>query len=115
MRRLWPGPRQRGLGVGLSRADSQIERYRQAILPQTSAAIDAARSAYLAGRGDFTTVILDFKEWLDARAQLAMRESERYIAWSELQVPRRSTNGERTMKKAHQTARLILAAALALS
>ena len=74
------------LGVGLSRADSQIERYRQAILPQTSAAIDAARSAYLAGRGDFTTVILDFKEWLDARAQLAMRESERYIAWSELQV-----------------------------
>ena len=73
------------LSAELRRADAQIVRYREAIVPQTSAAIDAARASYLAGRGDFTTVIVDFKEWLDARAQMAGREAERFIAWSELQ------------------------------
>jgi outer membrane protein TolC len=73
------------LTVELGRAESQIARYRQAIIPQTSAAIDAARSSYLAGRGDFSTVIEDFKEWLDARTQLAAREAQRFIAWSDLQ------------------------------
>jgi outer membrane protein, heavy metal efflux system len=74
------------LAADLLRAKTQIVRYTQAIIPQTSAAIDAARSAYLTGRGDFTTVILDFKEWLDARTQLAMREADQFIAWSELQA-----------------------------
>jgi outer membrane protein TolC len=73
------------LVVELRRAESQIVRYRQAIVPQTSAAIDAARSSYLAGRGDFSTVIEDFREWLDARTQMASREAGRFIAWSELQ------------------------------
>jgi cobalt-zinc-cadmium efflux system outer membrane protein len=73
------------LSAELRRADAQIVRYREAIVPQTSATVDAARAAYLAGRGDFTTVIVDFKEWLDARAQMAGREAERFIAWSELQ------------------------------
>jgi len=73
------------LAAELRRAESQIVRYRQAIVPQTSAAVDAARSSYLAGRGDFSTVIEDFKEWLNARTQLAAREAERFIAWSELQ------------------------------
>jgi outer membrane protein TolC len=73
------------LGIGLTRAESQIARYRQAIIPQASAAVDAARSSYLAGRGDFATVVQDFKEWLNARTQLAEREAERFIAWSELQ------------------------------
>ncbi len=73
------------LAVELRRAESQVVRYRQAIVPQTSAAVDAARSSYLAGRGDFSTVIEDFREWLDARTQMAGREAERFIAWSELQ------------------------------
>lgn len=73
------------LAAELRRAESQIVRYRQAIVPQSSAAVDAARSSYLAGRGDFSTVIEDFREWLNARTQLAAREAERFIAWSELQ------------------------------
>jgi len=73
------------LAAELRRAESQIVRYRQAIVPQTSAAVDAARSSYLAGRGDFSTVIEDFKEWLNARTQLTAREAERFIAWSGLQ------------------------------
>jgi outer membrane protein TolC len=65
-------------------AEEQIRRYREAILPQTSAAVDSARSSYLAGRGDFTTVVQDFNLWLDARKQLSSREAERFMAWAEL-------------------------------
>lgn len=66
------------------RAEKQIVRYRQAIIPQSSAAVDAARSSYLAGRGDFSTVVEDFRMWLEARSELARREAERFMTWAEL-------------------------------
>ena len=68
------------------RAGSQVTRYAQAIVPQTSLALDAARSSYLAGRGDFSTVIEDFNLWLEARTGLARREAERFTTWAELQT-----------------------------
>lgn len=74
------------LAAGWQRANSQIERYNQAILPQSSAAIDAARAAYLVGRGDFLTVVDDFDRWLDARVSLARREADRFTTWAELQA-----------------------------
>ena len=61
-------------------ADEQANRYRQGILPQTSAALAAARAGYLTGRGDFSTVIEDFNLWLEARVALARREADRFIA-----------------------------------
>jgi outer membrane protein TolC len=67
-------------------AEQQIARYQNAILPQTADALDAARAGYLAGRGDFSTVIEDFNAWLDARAQLARREADRYGTWASLQA-----------------------------
>jgi outer membrane protein TolC len=67
------------------RADRQIIRFREAIVPQSSAAMDAARSSYLASRGDFSTVVEDFGLWLEARVQLARREADRYAAWAGLQ------------------------------
>jgi len=69
-----------------SRADRQIVRYREGILPQTSTALDAARSSYLAGRGDFSTLVEDFNLWLEARVQLARREADRFAAWAELEA-----------------------------
>jgi hypothetical protein len=54
-------------------------------VPQTSAAVDAARFSYLAGRGDFSTVVEDFELWLEARTQLARRESDRFAVWAELE------------------------------
>lgn len=63
-----------------SNADQQVTRYREGILPLTSAALDAARAGYLAGRGDFSTVIENFNLWLEARIALARREQERFIA-----------------------------------
>jgi outer membrane protein TolC len=68
-----------------TRAERQILRYREGIVPQTSATFDAARSAYLAGRGDFSTVIEDFNLWLESRVQLARREADRYAAWAALE------------------------------
>ena len=66
------------------RADKQIVRYSEAVLPQSSAAVDAARSSYLAGRGDFSTVVEDFRMWLEARSELARREADRFRTWAEL-------------------------------
>lgn len=63
----------------------QIVRYREGILLQTAAALDAARASYLAGRGDFSTVVEDFNLWLAARVQLAQREAARYITWAEVE------------------------------
>jgi outer membrane protein TolC len=76
------------------RAVRQVERYRQAIVPQTSATVDAARAAYLTGRGDFLTVVDDFNRWLDARVQLAAREADMYSAWAQFQALAGSTEKE---------------------
>lgn len=61
-------------------ADDQARRYREGIVPQTSATLDAARASYLAGRGNFSTVIEDFDLWLEARVALARREADRFVA-----------------------------------
>jgi len=68
----------------LAKADRQVVRYREGIIPQTSTALGAARSSYLTGRGDFSTVAEDFNLWLEARMQLARREADRFAAWAEL-------------------------------
>lgn len=74
------------LTVEWERAQQQIRRYREAILPQTASAMDAARVAYLNGLGDFSTVIEDFGLWLDARVRLAVREADAFAAWADLQA-----------------------------
>jgi outer membrane protein TolC len=66
------------------RAEEQVLRYEQSFVPQTSLAFDAARSAYLGRRGDFSTVIEDFHAWLEARRGLARREAERFDTWAEI-------------------------------
>jgi outer membrane protein TolC len=74
------------LAAAWGTSERQVTRYREAILPQTSAAVDAARASYLAGRGDFGTVVADFREWLDARTALAGREADRFVVWAEVQA-----------------------------
>ncbi|MHB8079938.1 MAG: TolC family protein [Candidatus Krumholzibacteriia bacterium] len=71
-----------GLAARLRRDETQVTLYREAIVPRTGAAFDAARAAYLAGRGDFATVVEDFRMWLDARVELARREARRYATWA---------------------------------
>ncbi len=73
-----------GLLARFRRDGEQVILYREAIVPQTAVALDAARASYLAGRGDFSTVLEDFNGWLDARVGLARREAARYVTWSEI-------------------------------
>jgi outer membrane protein, heavy metal efflux system len=73
------------LSAQYKRDEEQIDRYRSAIVPQTSMALDAARGSYASGRGDFSTVVEDFRRWLDARVGLARREADRFMTWSEIQ------------------------------
>jgi len=68
-----------------AKAERQIVRFREGLVPQTSLAFDAARSSYLAGRGTFSTLNEDFILWLDARVQLARREADRFALWAELE------------------------------
>lgn len=68
------------------KAGLQVSRYEQTIVPQSSLALDAARSSYLAGRGDFSLVIEDFDLWLEARTGWARREAERYTTWATLEA-----------------------------
>lgn len=72
------------LAAAWLRAERQILRYREALLPQTSAAVDAARASYLAGRGDFSTVVEDFRMWLEARTGLARLQADRFAVWARL-------------------------------
>lgn len=67
------------------RSARQIRLYREALIPQTQAALGAAQSSFLADRVDFSTVIEDFQMWLEARSQLASREAERFSTWAELE------------------------------
>jgi len=74
-----------GAAARWSQAERQIVRFREGILLQSGSALDAARTSYLNGRGDFSTVTEDFNLWLDARMQLARREADRFTAWAELE------------------------------
>lgn len=74
------------LAVAGQRADRQVRRYEEAILPQSRAALDAARSSYFTGRGDFSTVAEDFEIWLDALSSLAGRQAERLEIWAETEA-----------------------------
>ena len=73
------------LAARWKRADAQVTLFREAIVPQASVAMDAARAAYVAGRGDFSTLIEDFRIWIDAQLDLSRREADRYSTWAEVQ------------------------------
>ena len=74
------------LAVEISLAEDQIVRYRSGLLPQSSAALDAARTSYLGGRGDFASVLDEFRRWTEIRVELARREAGRFAARAQLDV-----------------------------
>jgi outer membrane protein TolC len=74
------------LAVEIRRAEDQIVRYRSGLLPQSSAALDAARASYLGGRGDFASVLDEFRRWTEIRVELVRREASRFAARAQLDV-----------------------------
>lgn len=74
------------LAVEIKRAEDQIVRYRSGLLPLSSAALDAARASYLGGRGDFASVLDEFRRWTEIRVELVRREASRFTARGQLDV-----------------------------
>ncbi len=72
------------LAAAWTRSEAQLQLYREAILPQSGTVLDATRTSYLAGRGDFSAVIESFSMWLESRMQLANREAEHFSTWAEI-------------------------------
>jgi outer membrane protein, heavy metal efflux system len=72
------------LAVEVARAEDQIDRYRSGLMPQSTAALDAARASYLGGRGDFASVLDEFRRWTEIRVELARREASRFAARAQL-------------------------------
>jgi outer membrane protein TolC len=70
----------------IHRAESGITRYREGLLPQSSAALDATRASYLGGRGDFAAVVDEFRRWTGIRVELAGLEAARFAARGQLDV-----------------------------
>jgi outer membrane protein TolC len=70
----------------IRRAESQLIRYRAGLLPQSSAALDATRASYLGGRGDFASVLDEFRRWTEVRVGLAKLEAARFSARGQLDV-----------------------------
>jgi outer membrane protein TolC len=66
------------LAADWDRYNAEIDLYDQAILPQTSALVDAARASYLAARGELMTVGNAFERWLEARLRRHHLEAERF-------------------------------------
>jgi outer membrane protein TolC len=68
------------------RDTEQIALYRQEIIPKATLVLHAARDAYSTGRTDFSTVIEDYRIWLEAQIGLAKREADRLMTWSEYEA-----------------------------
>lgn len=76
-----------------------VAHYRDALLPQSLAALQAAQASYRSARGDFKEVAEALALRLQVQAQAARREAERFITWAaleELTVPiaQRAKKGE---------------------
>jgi len=71
----WPAPG--------TRANEQILLYQQAIVPRR-ASVRRGAQRLSEPCGDFSTVIEDIRDVLDARASLARRGAERFTTWAEL-------------------------------
>ena len=62
---------------------------------RSSAAVDAARASYLAGRGDFSTVVEDFSCGSRRRSELARREADRFADLGRARGPARRRRARR--------------------
>jgi outer membrane protein TolC len=68
------------------RLETVRRRYREAVLPQGSAALDAARAELLAGRGPLSEVLERFEDWYHDRIDLARADADLYAAWAEVEA-----------------------------
>ncbi len=68
------------------RLETVRRRYQEAVLPQVSAALDAARTELLNGRAPLSDTLEIFEEWYQDRIDAARAEAELYAAWAEIEA-----------------------------
>jgi outer membrane protein TolC len=61
-------------------ADAQALRYREGIVPETSAALDAARAAYLGDRGNLLDRHRGLQSWLERASPSPAARADRFVA-----------------------------------
>jgi len=78
-------------GAEAGRLQAEVERsatllrlYRDAIVPQSGLAFEAARAGYVSGRGTFSGVVQELDRWFEARVELVQREAAYYVAATQL-------------------------------
>ena len=67
------------------RDEALIALYTDTIIPQSRAMFEAAQAAYLADRGDFSSVIEGYEALLDSEVEVARREAARFETWALLE------------------------------
>ncbi len=74
------------LGAERDRLDRSLIRLAEAIVPRTSAALDAGRIGFINGDVTFAVLLDLFNDWFHARIELANAEADRYGVWAESQA-----------------------------
>lgn len=74
------------LGAERDRLERSLARLAGAIVPRTSAALDAARIGFLNGDVTFALLLELFNDWFHARIELSSAEAARYGIWAESQA-----------------------------
>ena len=75
-----------------------IIEYREVILPSSRLALDAALSAWAAGRGDFTRVIEDLNLVLDTGVEAAEAEAQALASWARIEYMGPRATGPSTLE-----------------
>lgn len=74
------------LGAERDRLERSLGRLAGAIVPRTSAALDAARIGFLNGDVTFALLLELWNDWFHARIELSSAEAARYAVWAESQA-----------------------------
>lgn len=68
------------------RQEVSVRRLAEGVVPQSSAALEAARIEFLNNRAPFFETLMRFKDWYHARLDLARAQAARYAAWAEIEA-----------------------------
>jgi outer membrane protein TolC len=72
------------LQAEVERSATLVQLYRDAVVPQSNLAFEAARAAYVSGSGTLARVVHELDRWLEARVELVRREAAHYVAATQL-------------------------------
>jgi hypothetical protein len=76
----------RELAADVASIDVRLRLYREAIVPQSAAALNAAEAALASGRAEMSLVLDDFDRWITARRDELLLAAQRVESVAELEA-----------------------------